>query len=190
MTGPRKSQTHPRAAGTKQAWPLTNGCGRTRVSGATRIVVRSLRSVSSHACRSLKHWGVRSSRGVGVKGLRVARHKLQLRRWERLCTGRLNERSEGVQRKVSADDERSGADESRSASSRIRSSRSHALTRSTQERRCAFARSHRRSASAMESSGARARGKAGIKSGRSVRAPTVQRGASSEKARSCTPGLI
>eukprot|EP00965_Chrysotila_dentata_P038334 1273495-Pleurochrysis_carterae.AAC.1 len=63
MTGPRKSQTHPRAAGMKQAWPLTNGLGRTRASGASCMVIRSSRSVSSHAWRALKQEGVRSSRG-------------------------------------------------------------------------------------------------------------------------------
>eukprot|EP00965_Chrysotila_dentata_P122382 4045015-Pleurochrysis_carterae.AAC.7 len=63
MTRPCKSQAHPRDAGTKQAWPPTNSCGRTRVSGASRIVVKSSKSVSSHTCRSLKHWGVKSSRG-------------------------------------------------------------------------------------------------------------------------------
>eukprot|EP00965_Chrysotila_dentata_P024913 826451-Pleurochrysis_carterae.AAC.1 len=37
MTGPRKSQTHTPAAGTKHAWPLTKGLGRTRASGASRM---------------------------------------------------------------------------------------------------------------------------------------------------------
>eukprot|EP00965_Chrysotila_dentata_P051406 1704697-Pleurochrysis_carterae.AAC.1 len=63
MTGPRKSQTHPRAAGTKHALPLTSGLGRTRASGASRIMIKSSRSVSKHAWRALKQAGVRSSRG-------------------------------------------------------------------------------------------------------------------------------
>eukprot|EP00965_Chrysotila_dentata_P085116 2808501-Pleurochrysis_carterae.AAC.2 len=48
-TGLLRSQTHPRAARAKQVWPLTNGCGRTRLSGSSRMVVRSSRSVSSQA---------------------------------------------------------------------------------------------------------------------------------------------
>eukprot|EP00965_Chrysotila_dentata_P054872 1822024-Pleurochrysis_carterae.AAC.1 len=64
MTGPRKSQTHFRAAGTKHARPLTNGLRRTRASGASRIVIKSSRSGSNHAWRAwLKQAGVRSSRG-------------------------------------------------------------------------------------------------------------------------------
>eukprot|EP00965_Chrysotila_dentata_P109992 3634320-Pleurochrysis_carterae.AAC.1 len=38
MTGPRRSQTHPRAALTKQACPQTKGCGRARLSGESRMV--------------------------------------------------------------------------------------------------------------------------------------------------------
>eukprot|EP00965_Chrysotila_dentata_P132058 4365504-Pleurochrysis_carterae.AAC.1 len=66
MTRPRKSQTHSRAAGTKHAWPLTNGLGRTRASGPSRIVIRSSRSVSSHAWRALKQVVLRSSRGESM----------------------------------------------------------------------------------------------------------------------------
>eukprot|EP00965_Chrysotila_dentata_P043827 1456860-Pleurochrysis_carterae.AAC.1 len=47
MTGPRKSQTHPRAAGMKQACPRMKGCGRARLAGESRMVVRSRRSTSS-----------------------------------------------------------------------------------------------------------------------------------------------
>eukprot|EP00965_Chrysotila_dentata_P102856 3396203-Pleurochrysis_carterae.AAC.2 len=61
--GPLRSQTHPRASGTKQSWPLTNGCGRMRVSGASRMVTRSSRSMSSQACRSWRQRGMRSSCG-------------------------------------------------------------------------------------------------------------------------------
>eukprot|EP00965_Chrysotila_dentata_P001680 55613-Pleurochrysis_carterae.AAC.1 len=55
ITGPRRSQTHPRAAFTKQACPRMKGCGRARSPGESRIVVRSCSRVSSQACRSRKH---------------------------------------------------------------------------------------------------------------------------------------
>eukprot|EP00965_Chrysotila_dentata_P145018 4788733-Pleurochrysis_carterae.AAC.1 len=55
--GPLRSQTHPRAFGTKQSWPLTNGCGRARVSGASRMPTRSSSSVSSQACNSWRQRG-------------------------------------------------------------------------------------------------------------------------------------
>eukprot|EP00965_Chrysotila_dentata_P154676 5110979-Pleurochrysis_carterae.AAC.1 len=42
MTGPRRSQTHPRAAWTKQERPRMKGCGRARLSGEFRMVVTSL----------------------------------------------------------------------------------------------------------------------------------------------------
>eukprot|EP00965_Chrysotila_dentata_P111479 3686043-Pleurochrysis_carterae.AAC.1 len=51
MTGPRKSQRHPRAAGAKQACPRTKGCGRARLAGESCMVVRSRRSISSQS-----HW--------------------------------------------------------------------------------------------------------------------------------------
>eukprot|EP00965_Chrysotila_dentata_P118885 3931387-Pleurochrysis_carterae.AAC.2 len=45
-TGPLSFQTNPRAPGTKQSWPLMKGGRRMRVSGASRMVTRSSRSVS------------------------------------------------------------------------------------------------------------------------------------------------
>eukprot|EP00965_Chrysotila_dentata_P032066 1069496-Pleurochrysis_carterae.AAC.1 len=38
ITEPRRSQTHPRAALTKQACPRMKSCGRSRSSGESRIV--------------------------------------------------------------------------------------------------------------------------------------------------------
>eukprot|EP00965_Chrysotila_dentata_P258827 6213357-Pleurochrysis_carterae.AAC.1 len=63
LTGSRRSQTYPRAAGTKQACPQKKGCGRARRSGESRMVIRSCSSASSQVCRSRKHLGVSSSRG-------------------------------------------------------------------------------------------------------------------------------
>eukprot|EP00965_Chrysotila_dentata_P177220 5852902-Pleurochrysis_carterae.AAC.5 len=108
MTGPRKSQMHPRAAWTKQVCPRTKGCGRARLSGESRMVVRSWSSVSSHACSLGEGRG--SVSGGAVRGLKGC--------WS-----------------SSAGEERSGTGESSNASSRTRSSRSHAPTLSTRERR-------------------------------------------------------
>eukprot|EP00965_Chrysotila_dentata_P259736 6213659-Pleurochrysis_carterae.AAC.3 len=88
MTGPRRSQTHPRAAGKKQVRPRTKGCGRARLSGESCMVVRSCRSVSSQVCRSLKHRGVSSSRGESKLGRR-----------ERVRERRRNKGFKGVERK-------------------------------------------------------------------------------------------
>eukprot|EP00965_Chrysotila_dentata_P090793 2996567-Pleurochrysis_carterae.AAC.1 len=63
ITGPRRSQTHPRAAFTKHACPRMKGCRRSRSSGESCMVVRSRSRVSSQACRSRKHCGVKSSWG-------------------------------------------------------------------------------------------------------------------------------
>eukprot|EP00965_Chrysotila_dentata_P185434 6121937-Pleurochrysis_carterae.AAC.2 len=73
MTGPRRSQTHPRAVGTKQACPRTKGCGRARLSDDSRIVVSlggGRGSVRGGAMRGVK--GRRASAGAERSGAGVS----------------------------------------------------------------------------------------------------------------------